>query len=60
MGLLLDFLDFSVGLFVDGHEEDVLNMDAARDLVLLNVGLVAGLKLLIGDLDALADLVGVY
>ena len=57
-GLLADFLDFRVGL-ADRLEEDVLDVDAVRHLILLDVPLIDSLQFVVADLHALADLIDV-
>ena len=58
LGLLLDFGDFGVGL-ADGGQQNVLGVDAVGNLVLLDVLLVDGLQLVVGDRGVLAELVEV-
>src|SRR5581483_5959876 len=47
--------DFGVG-FADGHEENVLDVDAIRNRIILNILLVDGFELVVGNLDVLAHL----
>src|ERR1700747_640734 len=57
-GLFAGFFPFSVG-FADGHEQDVLDMNAVGHFILLNVLLVLGFQLIVRNLDGLAKLVGI-
>ena len=55
----MNLLDFRIRL-ADGHEQDVLDVDAIGDFVLLDVLLILSFELILGDVDVLADLVDVH
>src|SRR5208282_156799 len=56
LGFLPDLFDFRVGLASHGQEKNVLDVDAVGHLVLLDVLLVKGFELVVGDGDGLAKL----
>ena len=58
LGFFLDLFDLSVRL-ANGHQEDVLDVHAIGHLILLDILLVLSLQLIVGDLQALANLVHV-